>query len=749
MYGFKKGAKPKSQHLADGGLVQNAAEYWSEDNRRFENTNPSVGSRVLRAVNPMTSLGSAMGAMHDSANTGDGVGMALAGAQAIPVFAAMKAVGPLVKSATGFIPSAAKTAAAVAGNTAFGASADMYRPDNQTTQNFANGGVVKGAGTGTSDDIKKEVAAGSYIMPADSTEQIGPESLQGLGFKPKQVPVNVSNGEYEMPPEQVHAVGVQALDQMKGATHQPVAEQNKGLKPEMYFANGGVVDPEKEWTGADTAKAAAIGSGAAAYGAARAVNGMNIPNVTATGGVPSAPVTAGQVVRGAMGSAVDSVKGFKPSGMPSGRLAKAGVIGALAATGLSTASTPTEQYRERFGLETKDPSLLGDIGVRTLGAASDLGNAATFGLAGKFYRDNPNAEQPPTTPVTAKSPAINPSAKIVPNPLVAGANTSTSAATQVAAGSPVDSTTPLANNVTRVGNSYSGGSVGQGFTVNGQSFGGNGVTSTNPQANSAQNIAAKQALFDRTPTLGEGQPAAQGFAPNGGRGVIIGQQENPLIEQSRKDAFRANSTVIQGARGLTSSQRAGLQAVGDKVDANNLSRDTTAANNAAQLTQAQMREQGANDRAQLNESGANYRSDSSLGQRAQEFGATSDLANREFNSGADSRGLVSQQARMTSKALAKYEAAKTPEERSSALADLQGLSGKNPQQDKFLLVGGGVDPATGMQNPQRLFNTSTQTFMDQQKAVSPIQSNPDAIKIKNDTSLSVEEKRKQLQALGY
>lgn len=64
-----------------------------------------------------------------------------------------------------------------------------------------------------------------------------------------------------------------------------------------------------------------------------------------------------------------------------------GAAGALAGTGIDVATTPTEQYRERFGLETNDPSLLGDIGVRALGAASDLGNVLTFGQAGKLYRD--------------------------------------------------------------------------------------------------------------------------------------------------------------------------------------------------------------------------------------------------------------------------------------------------------------------------------------------------------------------------
>ena len=51
-------------------------------------------------------------------------------------------------------------------------------------QSFANGGMVRGSGSGTSDSIKTAVPEGSYIMPADSTQAIGPDNLAGMGFKP-------------------------------------------------------------------------------------------------------------------------------------------------------------------------------------------------------------------------------------------------------------------------------------------------------------------------------------------------------------------------------------------------------------------------------------------------------------------------------------------------------------------------------------------------------------------------------------
>lgn len=109
-------------------------------------------------------------------------------------------------------------------------------------QHKANGGPIRGPGTGTSDSIEKMVPEGSYIMPADSTAQLGDGALASLGAP---VPVRVSNGEYQLPPEQVHAVGVQALDAMKDVTHEPVGRARglkpQGVEPPMFFANGGDV----------------------------------------------------------------------------------------------------------------------------------------------------------------------------------------------------------------------------------------------------------------------------------------------------------------------------------------------------------------------------------------------------------------------------------------------------------------------------------------------------------------------------
>jgi len=154
-------------------------------------------------------------------------------------------------------------------------------------EGFANGGMVRGPGTGTSDSVKDAVPPGTYIMPADSTRQIGEQNMAGFGFRPGmmqaaqaadpgprlgfksrsqrekegiesppgaglgfhprgKVPVNLSNGEYKVPPEQVQAIGEQVLDAMNVGTHTPSNQgeevgEEKPASDSLYFADGGMV----------------------------------------------------------------------------------------------------------------------------------------------------------------------------------------------------------------------------------------------------------------------------------------------------------------------------------------------------------------------------------------------------------------------------------------------------------------------------------------------------------------------------
>lgn len=134
--------------------------------------------------------------------------------------------------------------------------------------------MIKGRGTGKSDSIKKKVPRGTYIMPADSTEQLGldedgmpqegamqegmPPEMdmtqdQDTGFNPGQqqgIDINVSNGEAEYSPEMVQGIGEQVLNDMKDQTHTDTGMPAQGFNPqtkenEVYFRDGGTVDDEE------------------------------------------------------------------------------------------------------------------------------------------------------------------------------------------------------------------------------------------------------------------------------------------------------------------------------------------------------------------------------------------------------------------------------------------------------------------------------------------------------------------------
>ena len=124
---------------------------------------------------------------------------------------------------------------------------------------FKPGGLIRGPGTGTSDSIQTEKRPGTFIMPADSTQAIGPEALEELvevddsavEEKGEKVPVRLSNGEFEFPPEQVQALGEAVLTVLRDATHERTEEGRQaspkaaGFTPRQFFADGGTVQDKE------------------------------------------------------------------------------------------------------------------------------------------------------------------------------------------------------------------------------------------------------------------------------------------------------------------------------------------------------------------------------------------------------------------------------------------------------------------------------------------------------------------------
>ena len=598
-------------------------------------------------------------------------------------------------------------------------------------------GFIKGAGTGTSDDIKKNVPAGSYIMPADSTQQIGGDNLKNMG---NPTPVNLSNGEFQLSPEQVHKVGVQTLDTMKNQTHVPVDQPQLGFKPgqnkpELFFANGGLV-PSAYPSADDIRRAQQNRIGGPQMrdvsGITRDVN-RSLPSTTvntpSTTSSPSAsPSNPAPTQGGGFGG---GIRNF----VNNSKLVKGvGYLGAASSL-FANAATPSEDYRERFGLGDQSPEDLGtakgfakDFGVRALGYASDLGNALTFGQAGRLYAD----KQRIASEAKAAQPEFNAKQNnpntVVDNPF--GNNkTPPTTQTQPEAQTPsnsVQSSDPYA--IQQKGNSFSyanpsaaaqaradGIREGEGLgfkvrPVNDPRGVANLFANTQEMGPTEQQI--QNAIAQREMSIGLGM---QGYGNN----PVQAPQRNEAQEAERQAVIRAARAPIAGARGLTANQVRTLSDLQQGEDNRANQRYTTDANNVAALQREAMGQAGQNYRTELGEQGTNNRFNANLGFDAQKFQATNDLANREFNLNATEKGFGIRNSARLEKLYEQYDSAKSDEDRKSIQEKINRYTGGKADtgKDRYMTVGGGqvYDKESGLINqPQQLFDTQTQQFVNTQ-----------------------------------
>lgn len=593
------------------------------------------------------------------------------------------------------------------------------------------GGKIKGKGTGTSDDIKKTVPSGSFIMPKDSTDAIGEENLARLG---EPTPVNLSNGEFQLSPDQVHSVGVQTLDAMKDQTHTPVDQPQLGFKPgqnkpELFFANGGLV-PSAYPSADDIRRAQQNRIGGPQMrdvsGITRDVN-RSLPSTTVN--TPSAsPSNPAPTQGGGFGG---GIRNF----VNNSKLVKGvGYLGAASSL-FANAATPSEDYRERFGLGDQSPEDLGtakgfakDFGVRALGYASDLGNALTFGQAGRLYAD----KQRIASEAKAAQPEFNAKQNnpntVVDNPF---GNNKTPSTTQTqpeaqTQSNSVQNSDPYA--IQQKGNSFSyanpsaaaqaradGIREGEGLgfkvrPVNDPRGVANLFANTQEMGPTEQQI--QNAIAQREMNLGLGM---RGYGNN----PVQAPQRNDSQEAERQAVIRAASTPIAGARGLTANQVRTLSDLQQGEDNRANQRYTTDANNVAALQREAMGQAGQNYRTELGEQGTNNRFNANLGFDAQKFQATNDLANREFNLNATEKGFGIRNSARLEKLYEQYDKAETDEQRQSIQEKISRYTGGKAEsgKDRYMTVGGGqvYDKESGLINqPQQLFDTQTQQFVNTQ-----------------------------------
>lgn len=613
-------------------------------------------------------------------------------------------------------------------------------------------GLIQGAGTGTSDSIKKNVPAGSYIMPADSTKQIGANNLKNMG---SPTPVNLSNGEFQLSPDQVRSVGVQALDAMKNQTHTPVDQPQLGFKPgqnkpELFFANGGLV-PSAYPSADDIRRAQQNRIGGPQMrdvsGITRDVNrpmpSTNVNNtasstVTSNSTPSSSPANPAPTQGGGFGARFNSLRQGINRAANTG-LGKLGTVSALASTGFAVADTPTEQYRERFGLGDYNPDdsngmrFAKDLGVRTLGAASDLGVAMTLGQAGRFYADKQRiAGEAKAAQPEFNAKQNNPNA-VVNNPFgnnKTPPNTQTQPETQITSNS-VQNSDPYA--IQQKGNSFSYANPGAAAQARADGVReGEGLGFKVRPVNDPRGVAN---LFANTQEMGPTEQQIQnaiaqremnlGLGMRGyGNNPLQAPQRNDSQEAERQAVIRAAGTPIAGARGLTANQVRTLSDLQQGEDNRANQRYTTDANNVAALQREAIGQDGQNYRTELGEQGTNNRFNANLGFEAQKFNATNDLDNREFNLNATEKGFGIRNSARVEKLYEQYDSAKSDEERQSIQEKINRYSGNKADtgKDRYMTVGGGQEwndkSGTMVNRPQQLFDTQTQQFIDTQAASS-------------------------------
>lgn len=229
----------------------------------------------------------------------------------------------------------------------------------------------------------------------------------------------------------------------------------------------------------------------------------------------------------------------------------------------------------------------------------------------------------------------------------------------------------------------------------------------------------------------------------------------------REALLRDASTAYKGAQNgqLTASQmqlRAGIVGADDKYKNDQYQAQLSA---ASQLAQAQMSQDGANQRAVLGETGTNNRMNTQLGFDAAKFQQTAQMEQQRL--GDDTRRLdmaqenqdVQNYAPKQLNALyAKFDAAQSDEDRSAIAKEIQSLKGNADKKSApVVITQTGESPIPGglggvSKNPSIIYNPDTSSFINLPKKEINF-SDPEVLAIVSNRDLSDEEMQAQIAAL--
>lgn len=668
MYGFKP--KRPVQQLADGGLV---AKMKSADAGAAP-----FGSRGLNQLREMPAKMLAMG------------------------FGPAKAEAPAPAPVTD--PRAAKLQALIPQMEAMGF---------KQAQAAADGGLIRGPGTGTSDSIPDEMEPGTFIMPADSTQALGLNEESGEGEK---MPVRVSNGEYQLPPERVQAIGAAVLEAIKGATHtptgqgaegQPIARgfKPKGGEPQQFFADGGRIKSPEELARLQNQTAMYV-QGAQAAAANRPPAPAAAPVAPAPapigaafvppsmGRKPPSPVAAPAPAAAAAAVPATQVEGWRTKAVMDGAAEDAQSAwdkGDVAGAAGSVAR----------GAVTAIPTAVGEFAYNT--AAPLINAAAGFGRG--LFGGEANAAQPtpdaPAAPQSAPTPAIASPAAVGPTGGSQGAPTS-------AAMPPV----APANTVQTGGNQVAPGAYRNAPGQYSDNAAGMGMPAGFTGQPSPQNMAAAQNLAQRS-AGGAPAPVAAGFP-----GMTAPTVRNSTNDWAARNNLRnlevsASSITNNGGRfdrtrGNNPAQAAykAALATDQTLQQAQPGLDAEAMRQNGGLQREGMQQEGATTRTGMQEAGANTREAGRVNLAGQELGMKREAQGFQTRAAAQVENLRS--VLLDPKA--------TPEQKRQAQQNMQALTGKT-EDNRFTVVPGGQEwdaTAGAMRNvPARVLNNQSGQFVDQ------------------------------------
>lgn len=591
------------------------------------------------------------------------------------------------------------------------------------------------------DSIPGMFKPGEFVLPPDTVHAMGgKQALQGV-VDATHTPVQSSfglNAAHASVPSAKEAPGL-GLKQKSLPAPQSLEEPRLGFRPEVFFANGGA--PEDQLRGSARAVAPYVNhrapNGPAAMPAQPQL-GNSVPpqtglqntyrpnftmggNETATATRPTGPdvtdarakynpangspeAKAWQAQRAAANAsptapaaqaasttAASQGPGYR-AGAAIGRgiapvMKAAGAVAlpaTLAGTASAVAETPTSDYEKRFGfapnLMEGVGGLVRDVGVRALGAASDLGDTLTLGLAGKHLYADKQANAAAAAPVSAFASA--PTTSQTQSAAGAGRGAINPAPVNPNAQPPVvkSSATEVQPGIYNHGRGqYSDQASGMGFPA--------GFTGKP----NAQNMAAADNL-----AASSAAPAAGGQAEEGGFGLrapTAAHSGNDWAARQQLKNLETSASSIMNTRRWGGKNAHLNPAVQNFIDASRA--DLTAQGKVPDMQLKTNEINAGLQRTAMAEAGADRRSQAQLGLGMGQLalGAQrNQLDAQRINSDERLRAPQVRAAERLGQMQEAYINAKTPEEQAAIAAQMRAYSGK-VEEDRWKAVAlqGGTD----------------------------------------------------------